>query len=210
MKEDETEVTCHLTVLVQRSDWKVETLLQPMRSFRMHAVIQSRMQTTGMIGSCRERQWNVQSKSTTARSVVDHQCITTRANSLHPPPPKIKSNRRFNALAKEVQNTFVTNHKKQPLTTRIRCGHNKQSEATRSIFARLCSSVDVSYRVLPFVTRRWQPHTNSIPGCFIRPHIHTWKLEWSNYVNTSAHSAAGYAALWCAATLTNFLHKLTK
>jgi len=34
-------------------------------------------------------------------------------------------------------------------------------------------------RVLPFVTRGWPPHTDSIPGCFIRPqmHIHTWKLE---------------------------------
>jgi len=191
MKEDETEVTCHLTVLVQRSDWKVETLLQPMRSFRMHAVIQSRMQTTGMIGSCRERQWNVQSKSTTARSVVDHQCITTRANSLHPPPPKIKSNRRFNALAKEVQNTFDTNHKKQPT-------HYKDTlrpqQTIRSNTEHICTTMFIRrriLRVLSFVTRRWQPHTNSIPGCFIRPHIHTWKLEWSNYVNTSAHSAAG-------------------
>jgi len=30
------------------------------------------------------------------------QCATTHTNALHPPPPKIKSNRRFNALAKEV------------------------------------------------------------------------------------------------------------
>jgi len=84
-----------------------------MHTFRMHAVIQSRMQNTGMIGSCRELQWNMQSKSTTARIVADHQCATTRINSLHPPPPKIKSNRRFNALAKEVQNTFHTKNKKR-------------------------------------------------------------------------------------------------
>jgi len=57
-----------------------------------HTVIQSRMQTISMIGSCRELQWNMQSKSTTARSAADHQCEAIRTNSLHPPPPKIKSN----------------------------------------------------------------------------------------------------------------------
>jgi len=31
-----------------------------MHMFRMHAVIQSRMQTISMIGSCRELQWNMQ------------------------------------------------------------------------------------------------------------------------------------------------------
>jgi len=43
-----------------------------MHTFRMHAVIQSRMQTISMIGSCRELHWNMQSKSTTARGATDH------------------------------------------------------------------------------------------------------------------------------------------
>jgi len=43
-----------------------------MHAFRILAVIQSRMQTISMIGSCRELQWNTQSKSTTARSAADH------------------------------------------------------------------------------------------------------------------------------------------
>jgi len=109
------------------------------------------------------------------------------------PPPKIKSNRRFNALAKEVQNTFDTKHKKRPT-------HYKDTmrpqQAIRRNTEHICTTMFIRrriLRVLPFVTRRWQPHTDSIPGCFIRPqtHIHTWKLEWSSYVNTSAHSAAG-------------------
>jgi len=152
----------------------------------MHAVIQSRMQTIiSMIGSCRELQWNMQSKSTTARSVVDHQCATTPTNSLHPPPPKIKSNRRFNALANELQNTLDTKHKKRPT-------HYKDTmrpQAVRSNTEHICTTMFIRnriLRVLPFVTRLWQPHTKSIPGCFIRPqtHIPLWKLEWSNYVCT--------------------------
>jgi len=43
-----------------------------MHTFAMHTVIQSRMQTSSMIGSCRELQWNMQSKRTTARSAADH------------------------------------------------------------------------------------------------------------------------------------------
>jgi len=43
-----------------------------MHMFTMHAVIQSRMQPFSMIGSCRELQWNMQSKSTTARSAAAH------------------------------------------------------------------------------------------------------------------------------------------
>jgi len=43
-----------------------------MHTFRMYAVIQSRMQTISMIGSCRELQWNMRSKSTIARSAADH------------------------------------------------------------------------------------------------------------------------------------------
>jgi len=164
-----------------------------MHTFRMHTVIQSRKETISMIGSCGELQWNMQSKSTTARSAANHWCATTRTNWLHPPPPKSKSNRRFNALAKEAQNTFDSKHRKGPT-------HYKDTmrpqKAIRSNTEHICTTMFIRrriLRVLPFVTKRWQPHTDSIPGCFIRPqtHIHTWKLEWSNYVNTSAHSAAG-------------------
>jgi len=182
----------------------------------MHTVVQSRMQTISMIGSCRELQWNVQSKSMTAHSAADHYCATTRTNSLHPPPPKIKSNRRFNALVKEAQNTFDTKHKKRPT-------HYKDTmrpqQAIRSNTEHICTTMFIRrriLRVLPFVTRRWEPHTDCVPGCFIRPqtHIHTRKLEWSNYVatiSTRLHTARQVnAAHWCAATLTNLLHKLTK
>jgi len=48
------------------------SVLQFMHTFRMHAVIQSRMQTISLIGSCRELQWNMQSKSTTACNAADH------------------------------------------------------------------------------------------------------------------------------------------
>jgi len=43
-----------------------------MRTSTMHTVIQSRMQTISMIGSCRELQWKMQSISTTACSAGDH------------------------------------------------------------------------------------------------------------------------------------------
>jgi len=72
----------------------------------------------------------------------------------------------------------------------------RPQQAIRSNTEHICTTMFIRRRILrvfPFVTRIRQPHTDSIPGCFIRPqtHIHTWKLEWSNYVNTSAHSAAG-------------------
>ena len=146
-----------------------------------HTVIQPRMQTISMTASCRELQWNMQSKSTTARSAADHQCDTVRTNSLHLPPPKIKSNRRFNALAKEVQNTIDSKHKN-------RLAHYKDTmrpqQAIRSNTEPICTKMLIRRRRLskgssPFVTRRWSLHTDSMPGCFIRPqtHIHTWKLE---------------------------------
>jgi len=86
----------------------------------------------------------------------------------------------------------IRSTKSDRLTTRIRCGYNKQSEATPSTFARLF----IRRRILkcpPFVTRICLSQTNSITGCFIRlhTHVHPSKLEWSNHVNTSAHSAAG-------------------
>jgi len=152
-----------------------------MHTFRIHTVMQSRMQTITMIGSCSKLQWNMQSKNTTARSAADHQCAKTRINSLHPPPPKNKSNRRFNASAKEVQNTFDTKHKKR--STQYKDTMRPQ-QAIRSNTEHICTIMFIRrriLRVLPFVTRIWEPHTDSIPGCFIRPktHIHTWKLEWS-------------------------------
>ena len=72
--------------------------------------------------------------------------------------------------------------------------YDAATAAIRSDTEHICTTLFIRLlRFLPFVTRRWQPHTDSIPVCFIFPqtHIHTWKLEWSNYVNTSAHSAAG-------------------
>jgi len=50
----------------------------------MHTVIQSRMQTISMIGSCRERQWNIQSKRTTARSAANHNNNTHQFTSSSP------------------------------------------------------------------------------------------------------------------------------
>jgi len=146
-----------------------------------HTVIQSRIQTISMIGSCWESQWNMQSKSTTARSAADHQCEAIRTISLHPPPPKIKSNRRFNALAKEVQNTIDSKHKKLPTHYK---DPMRPKQAIRSNTEHICTTMFTRRRRLskgssPFVARRWPPHTASIPGCFIRPqmHINTWKLE---------------------------------
>jgi len=43
-----------------------------MHTFTMHTVIQPRMHTIRMIGSSRELQSNMQSRSTTARSATDH------------------------------------------------------------------------------------------------------------------------------------------
>jgi len=43
-----------------------------MHTFITHTVIQSRMPTITMIGSCRELQLNMQSRRTTARSAADY------------------------------------------------------------------------------------------------------------------------------------------
>jgi len=110
-----------------------------------HTVIQSRMQIISMIDSCRELHWNIQSKRTTARSAADHQCEAIRTNSLHPPPPKIKSNRRFNALAKEVQNMIDSKHKKRPT-------HYKDTmwpkQAIRSNTEHICTTMFIRRRRL--------------------------------------------------------------
>jgi len=112
-----------------------------MHTFGMHAVIQSRMQTISMIGSCRELQWNMQSKSTTARSATDHQCATTRTNSLHLPRLKLNRNGGSTHWWRKYKTRSIRSTKSDRLITRIRCGHNKQSEAARSTFAWLCSFV---------------------------------------------------------------------
>ena len=54
--------------------------------------------------------------------------------------PHLKLNRRRKYKTRTIRST-----KSDRLTTRIRCGQNKKSEATRSTFARLCSSVGVGY-----------------------------------------------------------------
>ena len=123
----------------------------------MHAVIQPRMQTISMIGSCRELQWNMQIISTTASSAADYQCATTRTNSLHPPPPKIKSTGGSTHWRRKYKTRSIRRTKSDWPTTRIRCDHNKQSKATWSTFARLCSSVGVLtlfFRCLFIVSRK--------------------------------------------------------
>ena len=178
----------------------------------MHAVIQSRMQTISMIGSCRELQWNMQSISTTASSAADHQRATTRTNSLHPPPPKIKSNRRFNALEKEVQNTFDTKHKE-------RLTHYKDTmrpqQAIRSNTEHICTTMFIRrriLRVLPLLLEYDSLTRTASPGASFAP-MRKSTLGSRNVatMSTRLHTARQVnAAHWCAATLTNFLHKLTK
>ena len=129
------------------------------------------------------------------RAVLQITSAQQRA-SIHFILPHLKSNRTGGSThwRRKHKTRSIRSTKSDGLATRIRCSHNKRSDAMRCTFARLYSSVCVSLRVLHFVTRRWQHHTDSILGCFIRPqtHIHMWKLEWSNYVvDTSAHSAAG-------------------
>jgi len=90
----------------------------------------------------------------------------------------------------------------------------RPQQAIRSNTERISTTMFIRrriLRVLPFVTRR-QPHTDSIPGCFIRPK-RTSTLGNLNEaaMSTRLHTARQVnAAHWCAATLTNLLHKLTK
>jgi len=146
----------------------------------------------------------MQSKSTTAHSAADHYCATTRTNSLHPPPPKIKSNRRFNALAKEIQNTFGTRHIKQPThyqdMMRPQQAIRRNSEhICTTMFIRLLLEDDsltrTAYSGASFAPKR-SPTLGSLNEATMSTRLHT-----ARQVN---------AAHWCAATLTNFLHKLTK
>jgi len=117
-------------------------LLKSWNSLKTYAYVYSayrdpiEKQTINMIGSCRELQWNMQSKSTTARRAADHYCATTRTNSLLP-PPKIKSNRRFNALAQEVQTTFDMKHKKRLIHYKDTM---RSQEAIRSNTEHICTT----------------------------------------------------------------------
>jgi len=112
-----------------------------MHTLRMHAVIQSRMQIISMIGSCRELQWITQRK---ARLGAMLQITSAQQHApIHFILPRLNLNRiggsthwRMKCKTRSIRST-----KSDRLTTRIRCGHNKQSEATRSTNARLCSSV---------------------------------------------------------------------
>jgi len=83
----------------------------------------------------------MQSKSATARNAADYQCATTRTNSLHPPRLKLNQTGGSTHWQRKYKTSSIWSTKSDRLTTRIRCGHNKQSESTRSTFARLCSSV---------------------------------------------------------------------
>jgi len=111
----------------------------------------------------------MQSKRTTARSVADHQCATTHTNSLHPPPLKIKSNRSFNALAKEVQNTFNAKHKNRPT-------HYKDTmrpqQAIRSNTEHICTTMFIRrciLRVLPLLLEDDSLKRTASPGASFAP-----------------------------------------
>ena len=60
--------------------------------------------------------------------------------------PRLKLNRTGGSMhwRRKYKTRSIRSTKSDRLNTRIQCGHNKQSEATRSTFARLCSSVGVS------------------------------------------------------------------
>jgi len=114
-----------------------------MHTFTMHTMIQSRMQTISIIGSCRELQLNMQSNSRTAHSAAHHWCTITRTSSLHPPHLKLNRTVGSTRWRRKYKTRSIWSTRCYRLTTRIRCGHNKKLEATRSTFARLCSFVGV-------------------------------------------------------------------
>jgi len=112
-----------------------------MHTLRMHAVIQLSMQTISMIGSYRELQWNTQRKAR-LRAVLQITSAQQHA-PIHFILPRLKFNRTGDSThwRMKYKTRSIRSTKSDRLTTRIRCGHNKQSEATQSTFARLCSSV---------------------------------------------------------------------
>ena len=116
--------------------------------------------------------------------------------SIHFILPHLKLNRTGASThwRRENKTRSIRSTKSDRLTARIRCGHNKKLEATRSIFARLCSSVDVSWGYSPLLleydslTRTATPVVHSPQNA--HPHLEAGKKQLENFVNTSAHSAA--------------------
>jgi len=106
----------------------------------------------------------------------------------------------------------IRSTKSDRLTARIRCGHNKQSEATRSTFVRLCSSVGVSQGSSPLLLEDDSLTRTASPGAsFASKRTYTLGSLYEAAMSTRPHTARQVNAThWCAATLTNLLHKLTK
>jgi len=82
----------------------------------------------------------------------------------------------------------IRSTKSDRLTTRIRCGHNKQSEATRNTSARLCSSVGVGCLKGPppllleddRLTRTASPGVSFAPNAY--PHLEAWINQLCQHV----------------------------
>ena len=89
--------------------------------------------------------------------------------------PRLKLNRTGGSThwRRKYKTRSIRSSKSDRLTTRIRCGHNKQSEATRSRSARLYSSVGVGYLKGPppllleddRLTRTASPGVSFAPKC---------------------------------------------
>jgi len=165
------------------------------------------MQTISMIGSCGELQWNMQNNARLRAVLQITSAQLTRTNSLHPPHLKLNRTGGSTHWGKKCKTRSIRSTKSNRLTTRIRCGHNKQSEETRSKFARLCSSVGVSKGFSPLLLEYDSLTRTASPGASFSPK-RTSTLGNLNEVtmSTRLHTARH----WCPATLTNLLHKLTK
>ena len=162
----------------------------------MHTVIQSRMQTISM--SAAADNFNEICKVKERLRAVLQITSAKQYAPIHFILVHLKLNRTGGSKHwwRKYKTTFNTKHKKRPTRYKDMMWPQQAIRSNTEHDYVLCTTMFIRrriLRVLPFVTRRWQPHTDCIPGCFIRPqtHIHTWKLEWSNYVNASAHSAAG-------------------
>ena len=108
----------------------------------------------------------------------------TRTNWLHPPPSKIKSNRRFNALAKEVQNMFDTKHKKRPTHYK---NTMRPQQAIRSNTEHICTTMFIRSRIfkVPLLLEDDSLTRTASPCASFAPKRTSTlgKLEWSNNVN---------------------------
>jgi len=112
-----------------------------MHTFRMHTVIQSRMQTISMSAAV-ENFNEICKVKERLRAVL--QIISAQQHApIHFILPHLKFNRTAGSTHwwRKCKTRSIRNTKSHRLATRIWCGQNKQSEATRSTFARLCSSV---------------------------------------------------------------------